>query len=231
MGAFEQTVREAIAGAPVLALLAAFAWGVLSVALSPCHLASIPLVVGYVGGQGRISIRRAFAISLILSLGIFASIILIGAVAATVGWIAGDWGVWLNYLLAAVLILVGLLLLEIIPMPFGGSGKIGIKRKGLFAALLMGFLLGVALGPCAMLFMAPVLGVALHVSGVKILYGIALVLAYGIGHCALIVLAGTFTELVQKYLNWNEKSRAALIFRKACGVLVILAGLYYLWTA
>ncbi len=231
MDAFEQSIKEAIAGAPALALLAAFIWGVLSVALSPCHLASIPLVVGYVGGQGRISIRRAFVISLILSLGIFASIILIGAVAATVGWISGGVGVWLNYVLAAVLILVGLFLLEIIPMPFNGSGKVGIKRKGLFAALLLGFLLGVALGPCAMLFMAPVLGVAFHVSGVQILYGIALVLAYGVGHCALIVLAGTFTELVQKYLNWNEKSRGATIFRKVCGALVILAGLYYLWEA
>jgi len=54
---------------------------------------------------------------------------------------------------------------------------------------------------------------------------------YGVGHCSVIVLAGTFTEIVQRYLNWNEKSKGADRLKKACGVLVILGGLYMLYTA
>jgi cytochrome c-type biogenesis protein len=58
-----------------------------------------------------------------------------------------------------------------------------------------------------------------------------LLVLYGVGHCAVIVLAGTFTEVVQHYLNWNEKSKGALILKKMCGVLVLLGGLYLIYTA
>ena len=51
------------------------------------------------------------------------------------------------------------------------------------------------------------------------------------GHCSVIVLAGTFTELVQRYLNWNEKSKGAVIVKKVCGVLVLLGGLYLIYQA
>ena len=56
-------------------------------------------------------------------------------------------------------------------------------------------------------------------------------LLYGVGHCSVIVLAGTFTEVVQHYLNWNEKSKGAVILKKICGVLVLLGGLYSIYTA
>jgi cytochrome c-type biogenesis protein len=57
----------------------------------------------------------------------------------------------------------------------------------------------------------------------------SLILFYAIGHCAVIVLAGTFTSMVQRYLNWNERSKGALILKKVCGVLVILGGVYLIW--
>ena len=47
----------------------------------------------------------------------------------------------------------------------------------------------------------------------------------------MIVLAGTFTEVVQRYLNWNEKSKGSLILKKVCGALVLLGGLYLIYTA
>jgi cytochrome c-type biogenesis protein len=47
----------------------------------------------------------------------------------------------------------------------------------------------------------------------------------------VIVLAGTSTELVQHYLNWNERSRGADILKKVCGALVLLGGLYLIYTA
>ena len=41
------------------ALLAAFAWGVVSIVFSPCHLASVPLVVGFISTQEDASTKRA----------------------------------------------------------------------------------------------------------------------------------------------------------------------------
>ncbi|MBP7529375.1 MAG: hypothetical protein KA801_15720, partial [Syntrophorhabdaceae bacterium] len=65
----------------------------------------------------------------------------------------------------------------------------------------------------------------------KIWYGIMLLLAYAVGHCFIIVLAGTFTETVQNYLNWNERSVGARIVKIVCGVLVIFGGVYLIYTA
>lgn len=39
----------------------------------------------------------------------------------------------------------------------------------------------------------------------------SLVFAYALCHCSVIVFAGIFTEIVQNYLNWNEKSKGAFI--------------------
>ena len=216
---------------PSLALFAAFIWGILSIVLSPCHLASIPLIIGFINEQGRIKVGKAFKISVLFSLGILITIGAIGAITAAMGRILGDIGSWGNYFVALIFFLIGLVLLDVIPMPWEGSGPKMIQRKGYLAALLMGLIFGVALGPCTFAYMAPMLGVVFNVASTNMAYAIGLLLAFGIGHCVVIVLAGTFTAQVQGYLNWTEKTKAASILRKVCGVLVILGGLYLIYTA
>ena len=99
------------------------------------------------------------------------------------------------------------------------------------AALLLGLIFGVAVGPCTFAYMAPMLGVTFRVASTRLLYAIALLLAYGLGHCAVIVAAGASTELVQRYLNWNEQSKGTIVVKRICGALVLLAGLYLLYRA
>ena len=67
-------LTRAVEGTPAVALGAAFVWGILSILLSPCHLASIPLIVGFIDEQGRISTRRAFLISTLFAAGILITI-------------------------------------------------------------------------------------------------------------------------------------------------------------
>ena len=224
-------LSHALEGAPALAFAASFAWGVLSILLSPCHLSSIPLIVGFIDAQGRIHVKRAFWISLLFATGILVTIGLVGFVTAMAGRLMGDVGRWGNYFVAAVFFVVGLILLDVIPMPWSGPGQVGMKRKGLLAALILGLVFGVALGPCTFAYMAPMLGMVFKAAASSALFGVGLILSYGIGHCSVIVLAGTFTELVQRYLNWNESSRGAVILKRICGVLVILGGFYMVFTA
>ena len=224
-------LTHAVQGTPLVAMLAAVIWGILSIVLSPCHLASIPLIVGFIGGQGRISAGRAFLIALLFSLGILITIGLVGAVTAAAGRLMGDVGRYGNYAVAAIFLLIGLHLLDVIPMAWTAPGKVGLQRRGLLAAFLLGLVFGIALGPCTFAYMAPMLAVTFRLSATNLPYGILLLLLYGVGHCSVIVLAGTFTEVVQRYLNWNEKSRGATILRKACGVLVILGGVYLVYMA
>jgi cytochrome c-type biogenesis protein len=225
------TLTHAVEDTAAIALVAAFVWGILSILLSPCHLASIPLIVGFIGQQGKMSAKRAFTTSTLFAVGILITIGAIGAVTAALGRMMGNVGRYGNYFVAVIFFVVGLILLDVIPMPFSGPSRIGIKRKGLPAAFVLGLVFGIALGPCTFAFMAPMLGVTFKVASTSLAYGIALLVFYGVGHCSVIVLAGTSTKLVQHYMNWNEKSKGTIILKRICGLLVLLGGLYLLFTA
>ena len=219
-------LTHAIQGQPYLAISAAFLWGVLSILLSPCHLSSIPLIIGFIDKQGRGSVKRAFWLSVLFATGILVTIAAIGIITASLGRLMGDVGNVGNYLVAGVFFLVGLYLLDIIPAPWTGATGTNVKQKGLAAAFLLGLIFGIGLGPCTFAYMAPMLGVAFQVAATQLWFAIALLAAFGVGHCSVIVLAGTMTEKVQRYLNWTEKTKGAIIVRRICGVLVILGGIY-----
>jgi len=225
------SLTHAVEGAPFLALIAALIWGILSILLSPCHLASIPLIVGFIDEQGKISTGRAFLISLLFAAGILLTIAVIGAVTASAGRMMGDIGRYGNYFVAIIFFIVGLHLLDVIPMPWFSPSRVGMKRRGPLAAFILGLVFGIALGPCTFAYMAPMLGVTFKVAATNLAYGVLLLAVYGIGHCSVIVLAGTSTELVEHYLKWNEKSKGALILKKICGVLVLLGGVWLIYTA
>jgi cytochrome c-type biogenesis protein len=224
-------LTQAVEGTPAIAMTAAVVWGILSIVLSPCHLASIPLIVGFIDQQGQMTTRRAFTISLLFSLGILITIGVIGGITAAAGRMLGDIGQWGNYFVAVIFFVVGLYLLGAITLPMPNAAQPGMKSKGMLAAFVLGLVFGVALGPCTFAYMAPMLGVTFRLASTNLLYGILLLVLYGVGHCGVIVLAGTFTEVVQRYLNWNEKSKGALLLKKVCGILVLLGGFWLLYTA
>jgi cytochrome c-type biogenesis protein len=222
-------LTRAVEGAPLLAISAAFSWGILSVILSPCHLSSIPLIVGFINGQGKMTGGRALGLSSLFALGILVTIGLIGAITGMAGRIMGDLGPYANYFVAGIFFLVGLHLLDIIPMPWSGPGQTKMQRKGMAAAFVLGLIFGIALGPCTFAYMAPMLAVTFKLAATNLFYGVMLLLAFGIGHCAVIVVAGTSSNLVQRYLNWNEASKGSSTLRKVCGALVLFGGVYLIY--
>lgn len=215
----------------LFALGASLIWGVLSILLSPCHLASIPLIVGFIGEQGRMTTKKAFWLSTSFSVGILITIGVIGLITGLMGRMLGDVGVYGNYFVALIFFVIGLHLLEIIEIPFiGKTNQPVFRKKGILAAFILGLIFGVALGPCTFAYMAPMLGIVFTVSATQFLFAFLLLLFYGIGHCSVIIFAGTFTEVIQRYLNWNKDSRSMVIVKKICGVLVILGGIYLIWS-
>jgi cytochrome c-type biogenesis protein len=225
------TLSHAVEGAPLIAVTASFVWGILSIILSPCHLASIPLIVGFISEQGQVTARRAFWTSTLFAVGILITIAAIGAITAAAGRMLGDVGRYGNYFVALIFFAVGLHLLGVIPLPFSGAGPVGMKRKGLLAAFILGLVFGVALGPCTFAYMAPMLAVTFKLAKSAPVYGASLLLAYGVGHCSVIVLAGTFTEVVQRFLNWNEQSKGVTVVKYVCGVLVLAGGVWMIYSA
>jgi cytochrome c-type biogenesis protein len=77
--------------------------------------------------------------------------------------------------------------------------------------------------------MAPMLGIVFKEASTNLLFSIAMILMFAIGHSLVIVFAGTFSEVVQRYLKWTQDSNAVVILRKICGALVFIGGLYFLF--
>ncbi|MFC1540970.1 cytochrome c biogenesis CcdA family protein [Candidatus Latescibacterota bacterium] len=216
---------------PVIALIGSFIWGVLSIILSPCHLASIPLIVGFIDQQGKMTTKRAFILAVLFSLGILVTIALIGLVTGMLGRILGDIGKLGNYFVAVIFFIVGLYLLDVLSLPFlEQAGQPSFRKKGMLAVFILGLIFGIALGPCTFAYMAPMLGIVFSVAATQFYFAIMLIVMYALGHCSVIIIAGTFTGLVQRYLNWNERSKGAVILKRICGVLVIFGGVYMIYT-
>jgi cytochrome c-type biogenesis protein len=230
MGEVFTFLGRAVEGAPLAALAAAFVWGVLSVLLSPCHLAGIPLVVGYIGDRQVRRTREAFLISLLFALGILVTIAAIGVLTAMAGRMLGNIGPWGYYLGAVLFFVFGLYLLDVLKLPWFGGG-VRPQGSGFGAALVMGLLFGAALGPCTFAYMAPMLGVTFNVSAGAPIYGTSLLGAFGIGHCAVIAAAGTSAGAVQRYLSWGEQSGGPALMRRICGAFLLLGGLYMIYLA
>ena len=230
-------LTQAVEGSVLVGAGAAFVWGILSIVLSPCHLSSIPLIVAFIGEQGGREEpggrpqRRAWLIALVFAAGILITIAAIGGATAALGRMLGDVGRYGNYAIALVFLLLGLHFLGVFPLPWTGAGAQGSGRKGLWAALALGLLFGIGVGPCTFAYMAPMLGVTFKVASRNLPWGLLLLLLYGLGHCAVIVAAGSSADWVQGYLDWTVRSRGAIRLRRACGVLVILGGLYLVYTA
>jgi len=218
----------ALSGSFAIAMMASLGWGVLSILLSPCHLSSIPLVIGYISTQGQIKVKRSFNLALVFSIGILITIAAIGLITASMGRLMGDVGELGNWLVAVIFIVIGLYLMDIIRWDWNGINIGGKKRGGLWGAFVLGLIFGIGLGPCTFAFLAPVLGVVFQTAGESWIKAILLISAFGIGHCAVIVAAGTLTKLVQKYLNWTETSRTSLYIKRTAGFLVILGGIYFI---
>ena len=205
-------------------LLAAFIWGILSIVLSPCHISSIPLVVGYVNRNGLQSRGGALLTSLYFSGGVLVSLLVIGVATSLMGLMLGDLGQTGTILIGAVFVLTGLWLLDLVRPPRCLIPQ--ASNASALGGILMGFIFGAALGPCTFGFMFPILAVAFRTAEQSLPQAIAIVLFYAIGHSLVIVLAGVGVNQLQTFLNWDSKARGTVWLKRLCGVLVILTVLY-----
>ncbi len=227
---FRTRLARALEGTQGLALLAAFVWGVLSIALSPCHLGSIPLVVAFLGGYREGGTARAARVSTVFAVGILAALAVAGGIAVAAGTMAGDVGPWPAFLLSVVLAAFGLYLLGALNLDWATPRLERFAKGGVFAPLVLGFVFGLALGPCAFAFVAPLLAVAFSVAKTHVAFAAGLLLLFALGHCAAIVAGAMSLDRLQRAVVWGG-SRAGVIVRGALGVLLVAAALYLTYTA
>ena len=213
---------------PWLAPLAVFLGGALT-ASNPCVLAMIPLMMAFVGAyQGTSGARKAFTFSFLFVIGLTITFTLLGFVAALMGRLVGDVGRFWPYLVAAVCLVMGLHLLEIwsfdLPLPRSWRPR----QAGPLGAFLLGLLFGVVSTPCA----TPILAVLMVYIASKgnLAYGGLLLFLYALGHCVLILIAGTSMGMAKKIIESKGLNQGMTYLRKGSGVLIILIGLFFIWS-
>ncbi|MCG8619146.1 MAG: cytochrome c biogenesis protein CcdA, partial [Desulfobacterales bacterium] len=133
------TVNQWMAGGVAIAAAGCFLWGGISVLFSPCHLASIPLIVGYVGGQEKmVQPKQAGMYSVLFTTGLFITIALIGIICALLGRMLGDVGSYWQIFVGIILIWVALGMLGVEKCAVSGGLLYKLNFKGKFGAFVLG---------------------------------------------------------------------------------------------
>jgi len=224
---FFLTINQWMEGATILAALGCFLWGMVSVMFSPCHLASIPLIVAYVAGQEQIlQPRQASAYSIAFTLGLFITIAVIGIVCAFLGRMLGDVGNYWQILVGLILLWVALGMMGVEACSASGSLLYRLNLRGIWGAFALGLTYGVLSGSCTFGFIAPIL--AIITIQQKVGVGILFITLFAVGHCLPIVIAGSSTAMVRKLIENQTWQGAGLWFRKGAGALIAVLGIYFM---
>ncbi|EKD37434.1 MAG: hypothetical protein ACD_75C01131G0003 [uncultured bacterium] len=227
MDQFFLTINSWMSQGFLLGAVGCFLWGMVSVLFSPCHLASIPLIIGYVGGQNHlVEGRKATLYAVVFTTGLFITIAAIGLICTQLGRMLGDVGPYWTIAVGLLLLWVALDMLGVAKCSLTGGLMAKLTIKGLSGALILGLAYGVLSGSCTFGFIAPILAIIAVQD--KLLTGIIFIGVFAIGHCIPIAVAGSSTAMVKRLLAntaWQEGGR---IFRRIAGMLIGLLGVYFI---
>ena len=210
--------------APFLAMLA----GILT-SVTPCSLSGIPLIIGYVGGVGEKSTKRAFAYSAVFSAGTAVTFVALGIIATSAGKLMGTSSTIWYMALGALMVMMALQTWEIFNFIPSVNLLSKSRMRGLIGAFLAGILAGIFSSPCS----TPVLIALLAIVAGEgnLIWGITLMLLYSIGHSALVMVAGTSVGFVQKINSSEKYQTASMVMKTVMGAAILLIGLYMFWLA
>lgn len=226
MDQFLILIHEWMGSSVGLAAVGCFLWGVVSVLFSPCHLASIPLIVGYVAGQDKlVEGRQAALYAGLFTTGLFLTIAAIGVICALLGRMLGDVGPYWTIVVGLILLWVAMDMLGVSKCSMGGSLMGSFRLRGMGGAFVLGLAYGVLSGSCTFGFIAPILAVITVQA--KVMTGILLIVLFGLGHCIPIVIAGSSTALVRRLMANASWQRGGTAFRRLAGILIAIMGLYF----
>jgi cytochrome c biogenesis protein CcdA len=212
---------------PLLALGAAFVAGLAS-AGSPCAIASMPLLIGFVGGAGVPRAGRAALLSGCFVLGMAIAFTVVGAALALVGTLAGPsvagWQVAMGWLAVGI----GAVLLFELRWPGRRSPDACVttpapRWRGAAGALAAGGLSALAFSPCATPAMLGIL--ALIGASAAPAFGIALMFVYALGRGALLFAAGSSVRFAQWLAESVWAQRGARWIPRAAGMLLLTWGM------
>ena len=223
---FLDNIEQIITLYPLVAFGAVFLAGVISSA-SPCVLATIPLVIGFVGGYADGDRKKAFLYSASFVLGLSITFTAFGMAAGLLGTMFGTLGGWWYVAAGTVALVMGGQMMGLYEIRLPVRRDYRPKQGGIIGSFLLGLFFGVVSSPCA----TPVLVVILTLVATKreVLYGVALLFTYALGHTLLMLVAGTFTGFVEGFVKARGVVNFSLRARRVSGAVVALVGGWFVW--
>lgn len=210
-----------------LLLVASFIGGILA-SISPCSLAMLPLIVGYIGGYSKETPFITFIQLCCFILGTSIVFTIIGIICAVTGNVfASAFGSYFTLIVASLLLIMGLKLFGLLDFEIPTIIKAMPQNKNnsiFLYPVLLGITFALAGTPCSTPILAGIMAFA--AIGKNIGMAILMLFLFSIGQGLILIIAGLFTSGLK-----SMKSMACMseCFLKISGILLIAVSLYMYW--
>ncbi len=203
---------------------AAFAGGVIA-SISPCSLAMLPLIIGYVGGYSKETPFRTFIQLCCFILGTAIVFSIIGILCAVTGSVfASALGGYFTLLMASLLLVMGLKIAGLLDfeMPVIIKAMPTNTTHSLFIyPILLGITFALAGTPCSTPILAGIMAFA--AMGKNLFYAVIMLFLFALGQGLILIIAGIFTSSLK---NLKKLSGYTDALMKISGILLILVAIY-----
>ena len=206
----------------VLSLVLSFGLG-MSCVLMPCCLPAVTGLVQHVMGDtgSQPSRRRLFVLANAFAIGVLVPFALVGIAFAAIGAFVRSFFQPFTYVLASILVLMGVLHIAGKEFSLPLRLKVG-ESKGLFRSLQRGVVYGLGAADCAIMILAPVFFLSLTVANVRV--NIANFVFFGLGRSFPILLSSLLLpDFRIRFVSFFSQKARAMNF--ATGSMIMLGGL------
>lgn len=194
--------------------------------ISPCSLAMIPLIVGYIGGYSNESSgKKTFLQMLFFVFGTAVVFSIIGIICALTGKVFVSFaGGYFGLVLASLVLVMGLKLVGILDFDMPVIIKEMPRNEGTNTFLypvILGAVFALAGTPCSTPILAAIMAFASLSASMA--QSVVMLFLFALGQGIILIFAGVLTS---KLKNWKGFYKFSDVLLKISGVLLILAALY-----
>lgn len=208
----------------LIMLIVSFLGGLLA-SISPCSLAMLPIIIGYVGGYAEGSPIKTFVQMLFFVFGSSLVFATLGIICAVTGKVFVSFAPgYFILLLASLLMVMGLNILGLldfnIPVLIKQIPQSSGKNMFIYP-IIIGAIFAIAGTPCSTPILAGIMAFASM--STNIWYAILMLFLFSLGQGLILVIAGVFTSSLKGFKSFAHISEILL---KLSGVLLIGSSLY-----
>ncbi len=208
---------------PILFVLS-FLGGLIA-SISPCSLAMLPIIVGYVGGYSDAKPIKTFIQMLFFVFGTAIVFSIIGIICAITGKVFISFaGGYFGIILAGIILVMGLKLLGILDFELPVLVKEMPKNEHTNTYLypiILGGIFALAGTPCSTPILAGIMAFASLSASIS--HAIIMLFLFSLGQGLILILAGFMTSHLK---NWKGFYNFSDMLLKISGGLLVLASIY-----